>query len=163
MKLLLDQDAHERFAWRCRRRSTLATPQAKANAQRVAYEGHLMQAAIRVTNEVRGSIDIAKMLETTVVVVANTLEIEHCCLRFDSDSGDNRNESAFACSCGESEHDPDTEAAFTSALSALEMEGRTAFFGTDTQKQADADSELNTFPVLGLPISRDGIAWMGLC
>ena len=42
-------------------------------ARRVNYEGRLMHAAIRVTNEVRGSIDIARMLETTVFEVARTL------------------------------------------------------------------------------------------
>src|SRR2546430_12342552 len=85
----------------------------KRIARRIAYDGRLMHAAIRLTNEVRGSINIVTMLETTVVEIATTLEIEHCCIRFDGDNGDNRNESAFACSCGKSEHDPDTEAAFT--------------------------------------------------
>src|SRR5262245_57687156 len=85
----------------------------KRIARRVNYEARLMHAAIRVTNEVRGSIDIVRMLETTVVEVARTLEIKHCCVRFDGDNADNRTESAFACSCGETAHDYVTGAAFT--------------------------------------------------
>jgi|SRR5882724_1195523 len=95
----------------------------KRIACRLNYESRLMHAAIRVTNEVRGSTDIPKMLKTTVLEVARTLEIEHCCIRLDDDHGNKRNEDAFTCSCGESQHDPGTEAALTLALNALRDKG----------------------------------------
>jgi diguanylate cyclase (GGDEF)-like protein len=123
-------------------------------ARRVNYEGRLMHAAIRVTNEVRGSTDIDRMLKTTVDEVASTLEIEHCCIRFDGDNAGN--EGTLACSCGETAHDPVTGAAFTSALNAL-GDGRADRFLCDGHpNRSDPDSEPNTFPVLGLPINRDG-------
>jgi diguanylate cyclase (GGDEF)-like protein len=125
-------------------------------ARPLNYEGRLMHTAIRVTNEVRGSIDTPRMLETTVVEVARTLEIEHCCIRFDGDNSDNRKEGAVACSCGETAHDPVTGAAFTAALNALGDGRADRFLCHGHPNRFDSKNEPNTFPVLGLPINRDG-------
>jgi GAF domain-containing protein len=128
----------------------------KRIARRANYEGRPMHAAIRVTNEVRGSIDIARMLETTVVEVARTLEIEHCAIRFDGDNADNRKEGTFACSCRETVHDPVTGAAFKAALNALGDGRADRFLCHGHPNRPDSKNEPNTFPVLGLPINRDG-------
>ncbi len=125
----------------------------KRLARRISYEGQLMHAAIRITNEVRGSLDIPRMLETTASEVAHALDIEHCCITF---AGDNLNPSSFACSCGKREHDCNTEATFTSALNTLRDGCADRFLSHNYQSQPDSDSEPTTFPVLGIPMTRDG-------
>lgn len=120
-------------------------------AHRITYEAQLMLSAIRITNEVRGSLDIAQTLETTAREVAHALNIEHCCIRFDRDSLN-----AFACSCGEREHEFHTGATFTSALNAL-GEGRAArFLSHNDPSRRDSDSAPRSPPVLGIPITRVG-------
>ena len=128
----------------------------KRLARRINYESRLMHAAIRVTNEVRGSTDIPKMLESTVVEVACTLGIEHCCIRLDGRDGHEKTEDLSICSCGKREHDLGTDANLSFVFNALKDRGADRFLWHNLTHRSDCDDGLNTFPVLGLPINRDG-------
>ncbi len=118
-------------------------------ARRIAYEGELMLSAIRVTHQVRGSLDIRQTLDLSVSEVARVLNVEHCCIRFDLDDL-----KAFACSCGSSEHEFRAEAAFNTALSALAHEHVDRFLSHNYPNRQTSDRVPTSFPVLAIPITR---------
>lgn len=122
-------------------------------ARRVNYDGRLVQAAIRITNEVRGSVDIARMLETTALEVKLTLDVDHCCISINGEDG---KQTVSACSCGESDHEYDSAVAFTSAVDALGGGGADRYVHHGYANRTGSESRLTGFPVLGVPITQDG-------
>jgi len=125
----------------------------KRVARQIVHEGPLMHAAIRITNDVRGSVDISRMLRISALEVAHTLSIEHCCLSLFRESNKERES---VCSCGSSNHEHDIEVALATAIKALEDKGTDRFLSHNYPNRADSQAGLRRLPVFGLPITRDG-------
>lgn len=124
----------------------------KQIARQIAREGPLMHAAIRITNEVRGSVDISRMLKVSALDVAQTLNIEHCCLSL---FGKSNKEREATCSCESSSHERGIEKALASAIENLQHEGSDRFITHNYPNSADAVAERTRYPVCGLPLTRD--------
>lgn len=124
----------------------------KRIARKMAHEGPLMHAAIRITNEVRGSIDISRMLKISALEVAQTLNIEHCYLLL---FGKSNKEREATCSCESSSHERGIEKALASAIENLQHEGSDRFITHNYPNSADALAGRTRYPVCGLPLTRD--------
>ena len=107
----------------------------KRSARQIAHEGPLMHAAIRITNEIRGSVDISRMLKVSALEVAQTLNIEHCCLLL---FGESNKERESACSCESSNHDRDIEVVLATAIKNLQHEGSDRFITHNYPNPADS-------------------------
>lgn len=118
----------------------------------VGYEGRLMHAAIRITHEVRGSLNIPQTLHATTLELADSLGTEHCSINLCEDG----NQSAFVCSCGESEHDGPLSTAFRSAREFIEAKRADRYVNQGIPDGVFSGSESTTIPVLGVPITHDG-------
>lgn len=123
----------------------------KRIVRQIAREGPLMHAAIRITNEVRGSVDIPRMLKVSTLEVAQILNIEHCCLLI----LDSNKQRESACSCESSNHEHDIEIAFAGAINSLQHEGCDRFIIHNYPNSADPVVGRTSFPVFGLPLTRD--------
>src|SRR5438552_3708287 len=124
----------------------------KQIVRQIAHYGGLMQAAIRITNEIRGSVDVSQILRRTMLEVAQTLNIEHCCVLL---FGKNNNEEESGCSCESRNHEREIEIAFASAIKYLLHESSDRFITHNDPNSADAKAERTSYPVCGLPITRD--------
>lgn len=118
----------------------------------VGYEGRLMHAAIRITNDVRGSLNIPRTLNATALEFAATLSIEHCSINLLEEG----NQSALACSCGESEHDGRLSTAFDSAREIIEASRADRYVNQGIPDGVISESDFTTIPVMGVPITHDG-------
>ena len=118
----------------------------------VGYEGQLMHAAIRITNDVRGSLNIPRTLNATALELAASLGIEHCSINLREDG----NQSALACSCGESEHAGPLSTAFDSAREFIEARRADRYVNHGIRGGVNPGSESTNIPVLGVPITHDG-------
>lgn len=121
-------------------------------ARQIARQGRLMEAAIRITHEVRGSIDISRMLAVSTVEVAGTLNIEHCCLLLFGQDHDKRR---FVCSCDSSNHESDIEIAVLSAIKYLQDEGHDRLITHNYPNPAEDAAGRTNYPACGLPLTRD--------
>src|SRR6266542_2129020 len=111
-----------------------------------------MQAAIRITNEIRGSVDVSQILRRTTLEVAQTLNIEHCCVLL---FGKSNKEDESACSCESRNHEREIEIAFASAIKYLQHDSSDRFITHNYPNSADPKAERTSYPVCALPITRD--------
>ncbi|MEK6337532.1 MAG: sensor domain-containing diguanylate cyclase [Acidobacteriota bacterium] len=124
----------------------------KQIVRQIAHHGRLTQAAIRITNEIRGSVDVSQILGRTTLEVAQTLNIEHCYVLL---FGKRNKEEESACSCESRNHEREIEIAFADAIKYLLHESRDRFITHNDPNSADAKAERTRYPVCGLPITRD--------
>lgn len=124
----------------------------KQIVRQIAHYGYLTQAAIRITNEIRGLIDVSQILRRTALEVAQTLNTEHCCVLL---FGKSNKEEESACSCESRNHEREIEIAFASAIKYLLHESSDRFITHNDPNSADAKAGRTRYPVCGLPITRD--------
>lgn len=124
----------------------------KRIARQIVREGCLMHSAIRITNEIRGSVDVSQILRRTTLEVAQTLNIEHCYVLLFVRS---TKEEESACSCESRNHEREIEIAFANAIKYLLHESSDRFIADNDPNSADAISGRTTYPVCGLPLTRD--------
>src|SRR5919205_2786456 len=120
----------------------------KQIVRQIAHYGRLTQAAIRITNEIRGSVHVFQILGRTTREVAQTLNIEHChVLLF----GKSNKEEESACSCGSPNHEREIKSAFANAIAYLVHESSDRFITHKDPNSAEAQAERTWYPVCGLP------------
>lgn len=126
----------------------------KRATRRATYEARLMHTAIRITHEVRGSLDIPRALNKAAAELAIGLNAEHCRIWVCDDD----NQYAFACSCGETEHDLPLSAALDAADQNIGATTADRYVSDGTLDSVTSTSESMIVPVLGVPIVQsDGL------
>lgn len=123
-------------------------------ARWIESEGHLLHTAIRVTHQIRGSIDIDQIAQVAIDEVARALDVEHCVLTIQSKDACS---TLVKCSCGDNDHERDVVIAETilAVNRTLSHERFDRYVINGYRPQGNSQIKQETVPVLGVPIIHE--------
>ncbi len=123
-------------------------------ARWIESERRLLHAAIRVTHQIRGSVDVNQISQIAVGEIARALDVEHCVLSLQSKNTDS---TLVKCSCGENDHERDVAIAETVvAVDRTLADGRLdRYLINGDRLQNNSQFKQETVPVLGVPIIQE--------
>jgi diguanylate cyclase (GGDEF)-like protein len=126
-------------------------------ARRINYDGHLMLAAVRISQEIRDLADVERILEVSVEETGRSLDVEHSILQIEDENGGPAL-MRYYCKGGSCQDEHSLIKDLEVCAAALAGGAADRYVNNGYARGDNTSPAENEYPLLGVPVaSADGL------